>query len=298
MSRNFVPKLKLNLNPIISPPQLTFSNFDLFFWDWLWSFLDKVTGQDLRKGKDTKWAIGGSFAIFWWECLFGIAEKPVSWSDIDISLNYGEFVFIGKNSISDINKKLLYKYPNIDFLLTQKIASQIVELCGGKRITPVYYEPRKQLSTPVELYVNLKNNHPFKLDLSFKDDRFFKASNNAYGSGGIYYFELEGSFETPLLVPVFSIQTLLEIYKDNPRYDPEAIKRDESKIRRLIKLDTLLKKKGEVPRVFNPCNVQLQTQCFMCDQRTAKRSPGGAGSLSSESDDEKMVLDNLPTDKI
>ena len=98
-------------------------------------FFRSSNGAGPEKG-DTKWAVGGSFAIFWWECLFGLAKNPVSWNDIDISLNYGEYIFIDKMGIYDVKGNQLREYPNIDFSLTQKIANQILEWCDGEIIAP------------------------------------------------------------------------------------------------------------------------------------------------------------------
>ena len=271
---NFRDSLKIIL-PSNEEKEDYFTNSDLLFWDWFWQYLNQATGQNLENRGEAKWAIGGSFAIFWWECLFGIEKYPETWNDIDISLNYGNFVIIPKHgNWTNSNGDNLQPDYNIDLELTQKIPKRLEDVCGGKIIYPkwlihnnIYGGFHKQLNDIIQLSVNLKNKKPFRLDLSFKDNSYFKLSDDGYG-GGIYYFILDRpSFDgRPLVVPIFSIQTLLDIYSKHQG----ILRDDQSKINRLIKLLKCINEKFVV-RVFYPCTVAPGSRCFGCDQRERER---------------------------
>lgn len=264
------------MNPSPSEEK-TSPNTDLLFWDWLWRLLDQLTNQpeadDLLSGDQrSKWAIGGSFSIFWWECLLGL-ESDIGWKDIDIYLNYGEFI--------EPDEKIWHVPKTVDLERTQKIANQIMAWCGGEIVAPQWamkgysMEPikdRKRLTDHLELHVELKNHHsPLELDLSFKDETFFRVSEK-----GIYYFYLEGSFDKPLLVPVFNIDTLINIYKKfkKTRLDPQNKANDARKLIRLHLLKARLAnidlKAGTF--ILNPCLIPFNPRCFECNQRKKKTS--------------------------
>ncbi len=247
----------------------TFTNSDLMFWDWFWKYLNQATNQNQQDlNRESNWAIGGSFAIFWWECFFGIEPIRVTWNDIDISLNYGNFVHIPKSGDWTDRQGGVVNQDDlkINIELTQKIANRLVDVCGGEIISPKWLRDpegypktfRKKLTDVIQLRVNLKNkDSSFRLDLSFKDNNYFKPSNDGYG-GGIYYFVLESpSFNEILRVPIFSIKTLLNIYYQYNRTE------DQPKIDRLNRLNRRIE-----PRALYPCNdVSFHRKCFGCDQR-------------------------------